>query len=559
MSQSNAENNQQITVNSQPLTGWHQTAVFYELNVRGFYDSNGDGIGDFAGATAKLDYIAELGVDAVWIMPHYPSPLRDDGYDVADYRSVHPDLGTLDDFKAFIDAAHARGLKVLTDMVMNHTSDQHPWFQAARQDQNSPYRDYYVWSDTGTEYSDIRIVFPDFEESNWTWDETAGQYYWHRFFHHQPDLNYDNPKVHAEMLDIVRFWLDMGIDGFRLDAIIYLYEREGTDGAGLPETHAFIQKLRKLIDEEYPGRILIAEANDWPEKLMAYFGTQAEPECHMCFHFPVMPRLFMAVKQENKAAIVDILEKTPQLPAGTQWLTFLRNHDELTLEMVSDKEKEWMWSQYAPDPAMKSNNGIRRRLAPLLENHRGKWLILNGLLVSLIGTPILYYGDEIGMGEDLSLPDRHPVRTPMQWENGNNGGFSTAGETYFPVISDREYGYHAVNVAHQEDDPNSYLNAMRFLLKVRKAHPELQRGELVIWETINRSVFGYWRIYENERTLCLYNLSAEVQSVYLHFPELTGRLIDLLHADKWWPLDESQLPPVLKMRPYASHWLYVSK
>ncbi|MEM7801177.1 MAG: maltose alpha-D-glucosyltransferase [Chloroflexota bacterium] len=537
---------------------WFQTAVFYELYIRAFYDSNGDGHGDFLGAIEKLDYIQSLGVDAVWILPHYPSPLKDDGYDVADYLGVHPDYGSLDDFKRFIAAAHQRGLKVVTDMVMNHTSDKHPWFQAAVQDTNSPYRDYYVWSDTGKEYADIRLVFPDFEESNWTWQEQAGQYYWHRFFHHQPDLNFDNPKVHTEMLNAVRFWLDLGVDGFRLDAVIYLYEREGTDGAGLPETHAFIKKLRALLDNEYPDRVLIAEANDWPVKLMDYFGES--DECHMCFHFPLMPRLYMAIKQGNKKSLIDILERTPQLPLNTQWLTFLRNHDELSLEMVTPEEKEWMMSQYGADPAAKSNNGIRRRLAPLLENHKGKWLILNSILVSLIGTPIIYYGDEIGMGEDLSLPDRYSVRTPMQWDRSPNGGFSGAQETYFPVISDREYGYHAVNVDDQDEDPESWLNATRFLLKVRRQHPELQRGDMQIWETTSRAVFAYWRILKEDdresKTLCLYNLSSEVQSVSLHFPDLSGRLVDLLHEGKWWTLDDV-IPPVLKMRPFASHWLHL--
>ncbi len=539
-------------------SNWYRTAVFYELNIRAFCDSNGDGHGDFRGAISKLDYLHTLGIDCIWILPHYPSPLRDDGYDVADYYGINPDYGTLDDFKAFIDAAHERGFKVVTDLVMNHTSDQHPWFQAARQDPSSPYRDYYVWSDTGTEYPETRIIFLDYEASNWTYDETAGQYFWHRFYSHQPDLNYDNPRVHEEMFNIIRFWLDMGIDGFRADAVPYLYEREGTNCENLAETHDFLKKVRRLIEDEYPGRVIIAEANQWPHDLLPYFGDG--DEFHMCFHFPVMPRLYMALKQENRTAIVKILADTPEIPEGTQWMTFLRNHDELTLEMVTPEERNWMWAQYAPDPAMKSNLGIRRRLAPLLDNHRGKWLILNGILMSLMGTPIIYYGDEIGMGDDISLPDRNGVRTPMQWDASQNAGFSSADRTYSPVISDPEYGYQKVNVAAQEGDPHSYLEATRFLLRVRRAHPELQTGRLEIWETADPAVFAYWRILDEARTLCLYNLSSEVQSVSLHFPELAGRgrLVDLLHDDQEYPLQVG-LPAVLKMRPFGSHWLHFSR
>lgn len=541
-------------------TDWFQTAVFYELNLRAFKDSNGDGIGDFRGAIEKLDYIQALGVDAIWIMPHYPSPLRDDGYDVADYYGVHPDFGTVEDFQAFIDAAHERGLRVVIDLVMNHTSDQHPWFQAARQDKNSPYRDYYVWSDTGEEYSEARIIFLDYETSNWTYDEVAGQYFWHRFYSHQPDLNYDNTAVHEEMFNVIRYWLDRGIDGFRADAIPYLYEREGTNCENLPETHAFLKKVRRLIDEEYPGRILIAEANQWPWDLLPYFGTAEAPEFHVCFHFPIMPRLYMALKQENRSAILDILDKTPDIPEGTQWMTFLRNHDELTLEMVTPQERAWMWEQYAPDPAMKSNLGIRRRLAPLLDNHKGKWLILNSILMSLMGTPIIYYGDEIGMGDNIALPDRHGCRTPMQWDDSPQAGFSTAPQTYFPVIESAEYGYQTVNVAAQEDDPESYLNATRFLLRVRKEHPELQTGELEFVTYDNPQVLAYWRVLGEERTLCVYNLSAEVQSVSLYFEQFHGRghIVDLLHAGQDWSLT-SNIPPVLKMRPWASHWLYWDK
>lgn len=536
---------------------WFQTAVFYELYIRAYKDSTGNGRGDFRGAIEKLDYIQSLGIEAIWVMPHYPSPLRDDGYDVADYRRIHPDYGDLDDFKAFLEAAHERGLKVVTDLVMNHTSDQHPWFQAARQDKNSPYRDYYVWSDTGEEYGDTRIIFLDTETSNWTYDEVAGQYFWHRFFSHQPDLNYDNPKVHEEMLDIARYWLRMGLDGFRADAVPYLYEREGTNCENLPETHQFLKKVRRMMDEEFPEAVLIAEANQWPHDLIPYFGDG--DEFHVCFHFPIMPRLYMALKQENRSSIVDILAKTPEIPAGTQWMTFLRNHDELTLEMVTREEREWMWEQYAPDAQMKSNLGIRRRLAPLLDNHKGKWLMLNGILMSLMGTPIIYYGDEIGMGDNVSLPDRHGCRTPMQWDDGRNGGFSssTAVATYLPINQGGEYGYERVNVAAQEDDPNSYLNATRFLLRVRGEHRELQAGTLDFVAYDNQKVLAYWRVWGDERTLCVYNFSSEVQSVSLYFEEVNGRgqLVDLLHAGRSWSLTNG-IPPVLKMRPWGSHWLY---
>jgi maltose alpha-D-glucosyltransferase/alpha-amylase len=411
-----------------------------------------------------------------------------------------------------------------------------------------------VWSDTGEEYKDIRLVFPDFEDSNWEWDEVAGQYYWHRFFRSQPDLNFDNPKVHEEMLDIVRFWLDMGVDGFRLDAVIYLYEREGTDGAGLPETHEFIRKVRKLMDDEYSDKVMIAEANDMPAKLFDYFGE--DDECHMCFHFPIMPRFYLSLLVGNKMPLVNIIRDTPTLFPKSQWLTFLRNHDELTLEMVTDDEAKLLYRHFAPQPGMKINNGIRRRLAPLLSNHKGRWLMLNAMLMSLVGTPIIYYGDEIGMGDNIDLPDRHGVRTAMQWNDGKNGGFSTADDTYFPVNSDDEYGYKWVNVAKQENDPNSYLNATRYLLTARKQHPELQQGTLTIWDNDDPQVFGYWREWQGERTLCVYNLSAEVHSVSVHLPDVKGQLVDLLHEGTSYMLT-GWSPLVVKMRPFGSHWLYV--
>ncbi|MCB8967183.1 MAG: maltose alpha-D-glucosyltransferase [Ardenticatenaceae bacterium] len=492
---------------------WYQEAVFYELYIRAYADGNGDGHGDFRGAIAKLDHIQSLGVNCIWVMPMYPSPLKDDGYDVADYCNIHADYGTLADFKAFLDAAHARGLRVVTDMVMNHTSDQHPWFQAARQDKNSPYRDYYVWSDTGSEYADTRIIFLDTEPSNWTYDEAAGQYFWHRFYSNQPDLNYDNTAVHDEMMAIIRFWLDMGIDGFRADAVPYLYEREGTNCENLPETHQFLQKVRQLIDEEYPDRVLIAEANQWPQDLLPYFGTPQHPEFHVCFHFPIMPRLYMALKKGDKTPIVDILNQTPPIPQGTQWMTFLRNHDELTLEMVTAEEREWMWQQYAPEPRMRLNMGIRRRQIPLLDHDQRKWFLLNALFLSLPGTPIIYYGDEIGMGDDIWLPDRHGCRTPMQWNAGKNAGFSLADETYLPLNAD----YEQVNVAAQERDPDSYLNMTRFLIQTRQSQTALRRGEMAWVETENTAVLAFRRhVNGKDGVLCVFNLSDQPQPFTLH-------------------------------------------
>jgi maltose alpha-D-glucosyltransferase / alpha-amylase len=395
---------------------WYKNAVFYEIYVRAFQDSNEDGQGDLPGLTAKLDYLQELGVTCLWLMPVYPSPLLDDGYDIADYYGIHPDYGSLEDFKVFLDAAHSRGMRVITDLVLNHTSDQHPWFQAARTDRNSPYRDYYVWSDTDEKYQDARIIFLDTEKSNWTWDETAGQFFWHRFYSSQPDLNFDNPAVQVEMIDVMKFWLDLGVDGFRADAVPYLYEREGTNCENLPETHQYLKRLRRFMDEHYPGRILLCEANQWPEDVRAYFGDG--DEFHMGFHFPLMPRIFMALKKQDKTSIEWILSRTPEIPENCQWCTFLRNHDELTLEMVTEEERQWMWEQYAPLPRMRLNLGIRRRLAPLLDNDRKKIELANSLLFTLTGSPIIYYGDEIGMGDNIWLPDRDGVRTPMQWMPG---------------------------------------------------------------------------------------------------------------------------------------------
>jgi maltose alpha-D-glucosyltransferase/alpha-amylase len=535
---------------------WYQEAVFYELYLRAFSDSDGDGHGDFTGASEKLDYIKSLGVDCIWILPTYPSPLKDDGYDVADYTGIHPDFGTMADFIAFLEAAHDRGLKVIIDMVMNHTSDQHPWFQAARNDKESPYHNYYVWSETGQEYGDARIIFLDSEESNWSYDEVAGKYFWHRFYSTQPDLNYDNPAVHEEMFTAIRFWLDLGIDGFRADAVPYLYEREGTNCENLPETHQFLKKVRRLLDNEYPDKIFIAEANQWPEDLLSYFGDG--DEFHMCFSFPIMPRLYMALRRGDKQPILDILARTPEIPEGTQWLTFLRNHDELTLEMVTEEERQWMWEQYAPDKRMRLNQGIRRRLAPLLENSKGLWLQLNALLLSLPGTPIVYYGDEIGMGDNIWLPDRHGCRTPMQWSPDVNGGFSTADKTYLPPNDDEIYGYKKVNVESQEADPDSYLWATRFLLKARKESGALTGGGMELIPMGDPAVLAYWRINGDERLLCLYNLSKEQQAVSLNLEEYRGKVIrDILVAGEKEPVTEWPLVRILA--PHASHWLRIEE
>jgi maltose alpha-D-glucosyltransferase/alpha-amylase len=479
----------------------------------------------------------------------YPSPLLDDGYDVADYCGIHPDFGTLEDFRAFLDAAHERGLRVVTDLVMNHCSADHPWFQAARRDRHSPYRDYFVWSDTPEKYGEARIIFLDIEESNWTYDEAAGQYFWHRFYSSQPDLNYDNPAVHEEMFRILRFWLDMGIDGFRADAVPYLYEREGTNCENLPETHDFLKRVRRLIDEEYPGRVLIAEANQWPEDLLPYFGDG--DEFHVCFHFPIMPRLYMALKRGNKTPIIDILARTPDIPPGAQWMTFLRNHDELTLEMVTPEEREWMWQKYAPEPRMRCNLGIRRRLTPLLDYDKRRWLALNALFLSLLGTPILYYGDEIGMDDNIWLPDRHGVRTPMQWSAGKNAGFSEAEATYMPVLDDETHGYRKVNVAAQEVDDDSYLAWTRHLIRARQGQPALRAGARQWVETGDKAVLAYRRTEGDNRVLCVFNLSDETRPSGI-VP--SAALSDLLSRD-------GHIYPAgveIQLAPYGALWLVES-
>ncbi|MBV8977669.1 MAG: maltose alpha-D-glucosyltransferase [Alphaproteobacteria bacterium] len=503
---------------------WYRDAVIYQLHVKSFYDGNNDGVGDFAGLIARLDYLAELGVTAVWLLPFYPSPRRDDGYDIADYRGVHPEYGSIDDVRHFIDAAHAKGLRVITELVLNHTSDQHPWFQRARRaPAGSPERDYYVWSDTDKRYAGTRIIFLDAEKSNWTWDEEAKAYYWHRFYSHQPDLNFDNPAVLEEAISVMRYWLDMGVDGLRLDAVPYLVEREGTNNENLPETHAILKRIRAEIDAHYPGRMLLAEANQWPEDIQAYFGDG--DECHMLFHFPLMPRMYMAIAQEDRFPVIDIMRQTPDAPSNCQWATFLRNHDELTLEMVTDKERDYLWQTYAADRRARLNLGIRRRLAPLLDNDRRRIELMNSLLLTIMGTPILYYGDELGMGDNLHLGDRDGVRTPMQWTPDRNGGFSRADPAalVLPSVMDPIYGYQAVNVEAQWRNPYSLLNWVRRMLVMRGHWKAFGRGSVRFLRPQNRKVLAYLREYENEVVLCVANVARTAQAVELELSEFAGR------------------------------------
>ena len=496
-------------------TLWYKNAIFYEVYIRAFRDTNGDGHGDLPGVIEKLDYLRELGVDCIWLQPLYLSPLRDDGYDIADYYKILPEYGTVEDFKNLIAAAHQRGMRVITDLVMNHTSDQHPWFQMARKDRTSPYRNYYVWSDTDDRYKDVRIIFLDTEKSNWTWDEEAGQYFWHRFFSCQPDLNYDNPAVRDEMLNIIRYWLEMGIDGFRADAIPYLYEREGTNGENLPETHAFLKEIRAFMNANYPDAILLGEANQWPEDVKEYFS--AGDELHMNFHFPLMPRMYMALGKGDVTSLKWVFERTPEIPHNCQWCTFLRNHDELTLEMVTEDERQYMWKRYAPNPRMRLNLGIRRRLAPLMDNDQRKILLMHSLLLTMGGSPFLYYGDEIGMGDNIWLEDRNGLRTPMQWDASLNAGFSSASpeKLYAPVISDDIYGYAQVNVAAQRADPNSLLNRVRQMLAIRKQHPAFGWGTFDWEDTGNNAIAAYRRKTEEEALLIANNLSDQTISLSL--------------------------------------------
>ncbi len=532
---------------------WYKDAVIYQLHVRTFCDSNNDGIGDFPGLMQKLDYLQYMGVDALWLMPFFPSPLRDDGYDISDYTSVHPNYGELNDFKAFLKVAHERGIRVIIELVLNHTSDQHAWFQESRSSRDNPKRDWYVWSDTDDRYKDARIIFLDTEMSNWAWDPVSKSYYWHRFFSHQPDLNYDNPAVFEAMWGVMKFWLDVGVDGFRLDAVPYLVERDGTNCENLPETHAILRELRRRLDAEYPGKMLLAEANQWPADVSAYFGNG--DEFHMAFHFPLMPRIFMAVQLEDRKPIVEILEQTPQIPANSQWCIFLRNHDELTLEMVTDVERDYMYDEYAKDKTMRLNLGIRRRLAPMMDNDRRRIELLNVLLMSMPGTPIIYYGDEIGMGDNIYLGDRNGVRTPMQWNGGWNAGFSGADpeRLYSPLISNPVYGYQAINVEAQKRVPHSLLSWMKRLIEVRKSTQVFSRGSIEFLRPSNHRVLAYVRQLEDQKILVVNNLSSTAQAVELDLRQFKGNIPIEMSGRNLFPRI-GDLPYLLTLGPYQSYW-----
>jgi len=538
---------------------WYKDAVIYEAHVKSFYDSNNDGIGDFKGLTQKLDYLQGLGITCLWLLPFFPSPLKDDGYDVADYRNVHPSYGTLDDFSAFVAAAHERQIKVLIELVVNHTSDQHPWFQRARHaPAGSPERDFYVWSDTDKKFADTRIIFSDTEKSNWTWDPVAGQYYWHRFFSHQPDLNHNNPTVVEAVIDILRFWLDRGVDALRLDAVAYLCVKEGTSNENLAETHEVLKRMRRELDASYPNRMLLAEANQWPSDVRPYFGDG--DECHMAFHFPLMPRMFMALRQEDRHAITEILNQTPDLPPTSQWALFLRNHDELTVEMITDEERDYMYSVYANDPQMRINGGIRRRLAPLVENSRRRVELLTSLLFSLPGTPVIYYGDEIGMGDNIYLGDRNGVRTPMQWSSDRNGGFSRAdpARLFAPPIQDPVYGYQAINVEAQERYPFSLLNWMKRMVALRRQHPVFGRGSIEFVGAPNRKVLAFLRRDDRETILVVVNLSRNVQPAALDLAGFAGLMPIEMHGLAEFPRIGDQ-PYVLTLGAYASYWFTLAQ
>ena len=533
---------------------WFKTAVFYEIHLRGFFDSDADGSGDFRGLTEKLDYLAWFGIDCIWLLPMYASPLRDGGYDIADYYEIHPDYGTIDDVRTFIEAAHERGIRVIADLVMNHTSSDHAWFQRARTaPPGSPERDWYVWSETADRYQDARVIFVDSQASNWTWDETAQAYFWHRFFPHQPDLNYENPAVQEAMLDALRFWLDLGLDGFRLDAVPYLYEDEATNCENLPATHEFLKRVRATVDAEYADRVLLAEANQWPEDVVEYFGDG--DECHMAFHFPVMPRMFMAARREEAVPIYEILDRTPPIPDNCQWGLFLRNHDELTLEMVTDDERDYMYAEYAKDPRMKLNLGIRRRLAPLLDNGRDEMELMHAILFSLPGSPVLYYGDEIGMGDNVYLGDRDGVRTPMQWTGDRNSGFSQAdfAQLYAPLLMDPVYGYQAVNVEAQLRTPTSYLRWMRRFIELRKAHPVFGLGRYEPIRPENPKIFAHIRTYEDDIALCVHNLGRAAQAVELGLQRYDGFTPVEMFGNTPFP-KIGELPYLLTLAPRGFFW-----
>jgi len=538
---------------------WYKDAIIYELHVRAFFDSNNDGVGDFQGLTQRLDYLQDLGVTCLWLLPFFPSPLRDDGYDISDYLNVHPDYGTLDDFRAFLDAAHERNMQVMIELVINHTSDQHPWFQRARlAPAGSTERDFYVWSETDKKYQQARIIFTDTEKSNWTWDPIANAYYWHRFFSHQPDLNYDHPPVLEEIQKAMRYWLDMGVDGLRLDAIPYLVERDGTNCENLAETHAIVKQLRRGMDEQHANRMILAEANQWPSDVRAYFGDG--DECHMAFHFPLMPRMFMALRLEDRLPVTDIIAQTPAIPESCQWGLFLRNHDELTLEMVSDEERDYMYLAYSTDPRMRVNVGIRRRLAPLMDNNRRRIELLNSLLFSFPGTPILYYGDEIGMGDNIYLGDRNGVRTPMQWNADRNAGFSraTPARLFNPVVMDPIYGYATINVEAQQTDPSSLLSWMRNMIALRKIFRVFGRGSIEFLNPENKKVLAYLRRMENEEILCVANLSRFPQPVALDLAKFDGmKPIEMMGYVEFPPIGKQPYP--LNLGAYDFLWFELHK
>jgi maltose alpha-D-glucosyltransferase/alpha-amylase len=537
---------------------WYKDAVIYQLHVRTFCDSNADGIGDFAGLTQRIGYLQELGISVIWLLPFYPSPLRDDGYDISDYTSVHASYGSLDDFKTFMTAAHTRGIRVVIEMVLNHTSDQHPWFKEARSSRENPKRDWYVWSQTDDRYQDVPVVFVDTETSNWAWDPISKSYYWHRFFSHQPDLNYDNPAVFEAVWEVMKFWLDLGVDGFRLDAVPYLVEREGTLCENLPETHAIVREIRRRLDLAYPGTLLLAEANQWPADVRAYFADG--DEFHAAFHFPLMPRMFMAVKLEDRKPIVEILEQTPEIPESCQWFIFLRNHDELTLEMVTEVERDYMYDEYAMDKTMRINRGIRRRLAPMMSNDRRRIELLNGLLMSMPGTPIVYYGDEIGMGDNVYLGDRNGVRTPMQWNSASNAGFSTADpeRLYAPVIANPVYGYQAVNVDSQERSEHSLLRWMKSLIQVRNAFRAFSRGTIQFLAPSNHRVLAYIRQFGGETLLVVNNLSSSAQAVELDVQRYKGYVPIEMFGRNLFPRF-GNLPYLLTLGPYQFYWFQLRR
>jgi maltose alpha-D-glucosyltransferase/alpha-amylase len=532
---------------------WYKDAVFYQLHVKSFADSNGDGIGDFPGLAAKLDHVSSLGVDCLWLQPMYPSPFKDDGYDISDYVNIHPSYGTLQDFERFLEQAHSRGLRVIIELVLNHTSDQHAWFAEARSSRDNPRRDWYVWSDTDDRYRGVRIIFIDTELSNWAWDPVSKSYYWHRFFSHQPDLNYDNPAVRDEVWQVMKFWLDLGVDGFRVDAVPYLVEREGTSCENLPETHDVLKELRAKLDAHFTGRVLLAEANMWPEDVRPYFGNG--DEFHMSFHFPIMPRIFMALRLEDRKPLIDIIERTPSIPDTCQWAIFLRNHDELTLEMVTEIERQYMWDEYAKDPRARINLGIRRRLATLMEGDRRRVQLMSGLLMSLPGSPIMYYGDEIGMGDNMYLGDRNSVRTPMQWSNGVNAGFSNADpeRLWLPLVSNALYGYQAVNVDSQQRNPTSLLNWTRRLIEVRRSTRVFGRGSIEFLKPANHRVLAFTRTLGRERALVVCNLAGTAQVAELDLSALAGAIPIEMFGGSIFPRIGREPYPVM-IGPYDFYW-----